>query len=556
MYDLHNAHLARKTDIINAKFQYVEIYECEFDAMMLTDSFLQKVADECQLISPIHPSEALIGGRTEAMVLQRKPKDGEKISFIDVNSMYPSILRDQTFPNSHPKIILNPPVEQLYAKKFKGLIKARILPPRNLEIPLLPVRVGKPAKLLFTLCHTCADKMCFTSCKHSEQQRSFIGTYTTIEIYKAIELGYKILHLYEVWHYEKWSNDLFKGFIDAFVKIKIAASGFPPDVISQNEKEEYVKNVSQKENITLAVKEVNKNAGLRSLGKLMITGLWGKLAQNQQKSKVKFITKPEEFFRMILSDNYDISSVDIISEDMMQMTYMVPRDMDTPHYFQNYTIASYVTSYARLKLYEYIEKVCQGHSDRILYLDTDSIIFVYPDGDFPITLGSGLGEMSDEIVSKFGVMDSIGLFVCTGCKSYAFQLKENPDLKVIRCKGICINNSTKKLVNLESMLELITFNGDDNIEIRYYNRMKRDNKSKRIYYRDEVKTLSLTFDKRVVVSPNLDRTLPFGHVDIPEQLNLDLQYWQDHLKALKSKKKTHKQKMDSTKKSKATSAID
>ena len=73
------------------------------------------------------------------------------------------------------------------------------------------------------------------------------------------------------WHaYTSWSDQLFKQFVSNFVKIKIQNAGFPPGVITDQQKEDYVKEVSKKENISLNVDEVRTNSALRNLGKLIV----------------------------------------------------------------------------------------------------------------------------------------------------------------------------------------------------------------------------------------------------------------------------------------------
>ena len=51
----------------------------------------------------------------------------------------------------------------------------------------------------------------------------------TPEIYKAVEMGYMIEEIYEVWDYAGKSNDLFVKFVNTFLKIKQESSGFPSD---------------------------------------------------------------------------------------------------------------------------------------------------------------------------------------------------------------------------------------------------------------------------------------------------------------------------------------
>ncbi|KAK3242968.1 hypothetical protein CYMTET_47355 [Cymbomonas tetramitiformis] len=55
-----------------------------------------------------------------------------------------------------------------------------------------------------------------------------VGTWTTVELEKAIEKGYKILDIYEIKHWKETTTDLFGAYIDKFLKLKTESSG-PPD---------------------------------------------------------------------------------------------------------------------------------------------------------------------------------------------------------------------------------------------------------------------------------------------------------------------------------------
>ena len=46
-------------------------------------------------------------------------------------------------------------------------------------------------------------------CQHEDKKRALTGTWTTIEIDKTVALGYKLLEVKEVWHFEKRSNTVF-----------------------------------------------------------------------------------------------------------------------------------------------------------------------------------------------------------------------------------------------------------------------------------------------------------------------------------------------------------
>eukprot|EP00854_Cymbomonas_tetramitiformis_P014543 gene14543-17189_t len=55
-----------------------------------------------------------------------------------------------------------------------------------------------------------------------------VGTWTTVELEKAIEKGYTINAIYEIKYWKETTNALFAGYIDKFLKLKTEASG-PPD---------------------------------------------------------------------------------------------------------------------------------------------------------------------------------------------------------------------------------------------------------------------------------------------------------------------------------------
>ena len=94
---------------------------------------------------------------------------------------------------------------------------------------------------------------------------------------KAIEKGYQILKIHEVWHFPKHTDQLFKGYVDTFLKIKQEASGYPKDCATEEQKQAYVDEYYEHEGIRLDPEKIEYNPGLRSLAKLMLNSLWGML---------------------------------------------------------------------------------------------------------------------------------------------------------------------------------------------------------------------------------------------------------------------------------------
>jgi hypothetical protein len=127
-------------------------------------------------------------------------------------------------------------------------------------------------KLMFPLCRKCSDEKQQDRCTCTDEQRMFWGTWPTCEVKKAAQLGYTIVEIAEVWHYDRWSRGveggLFAGYINAFLKIKQEASGYPKWAKTDADKQKYIDEYAQKEGIRL--EKVEKNGSLRWLAKLFL----------------------------------------------------------------------------------------------------------------------------------------------------------------------------------------------------------------------------------------------------------------------------------------------
>ena len=227
-------------------YKIIEKWECEFEKDKKSDQeLIFFIKNICNISEPINPRDALFGGRTNAFKLYHKCRSDEKIKYCDFTSLYPYVQKYYSYPIGHPEIITE---NFSNTSDYFGLIKCKIIPPRNLYIPVLPARIN--SKLLFTLCSECAIEGS-NVCNHSDEKRALEGTWVSLEINEALKSGYKILKIYEVWHYnEKMDYDkdsksggLFADYVDLFLKFKQEASGYPENVVSDDQKNEYIKNI-------------------------------------------------------------------------------------------------------------------------------------------------------------------------------------------------------------------------------------------------------------------------------------------------------------------------
>lgn len=143
---------------------------------------------------------------------------------------------------------------------------------------------------------------------------------------------------------------------------------------------------------------MTKNAGLRALAKLMLNSFWGKFGQRNQMAKTEYFTEAVAYFNLVFDPRHIVKNVRIVNDSLVAVTYEQANDFVEVLNNTNPVIAAYTTAQARLKLYSYIEKL----QERVLYFDTDSIIYVSrPDDEYTPPIGNFLGKRTTLIMALF-----------------------------------------------------------------------------------------------------------------------------------------------------------
>jgi very-short-patch-repair endonuclease len=477
-------------------WKIIEKWECDWENDIKNNIDLLNFIDDNRFILQqlINPRNALFGGRTNAVKLYFRCKEGEFIRYVDVTSLYPFVQKYKRFILGHPIIIFEN-FDYGFDAYF-GIIKCEILPPQNLRFPVLPARINN--KLVFTLCYTCALEAkqisingCST-CEHALKERSLTGEWCTPEIYKAVSRGYKMLKIYQVWHWTKteqydpnkaYDNDfykkngLFTSYIDQALKGKQEASGYPIDCESDEQKDQYIIKYFNENKIKLDKNLIKLNKGKRMIEKLIANSMWGYLAMNTNKPVTKIIRKLSEWNNLLNNEKYLIKSVDIIDDDdendgddddanvnddddkkksYLHVIYSINDEFLDIDKKTNVVLAAFVTCYARLHLLDELEKL----DDRVLYFDTDSIIYVTRQNDtYQTPLGVNLGEWTNEIDPSDGKF--IVEIVSAGPKSYITKT----DTGVCHCviKGFTLNYITSLTLNFEAFKDLVLNNRESKI---------------------------------------------------------------------------------------------
>ena len=510
MRQIYEKTLQRNRAIENAGYNLITIWECEWNHQKLTPE-VKEFVEQLQLTKPLEPREAFFGGRTNAIHLCVDAKEGEEIRYVDYTSLYPWVNKNCTYPIGHPIIITQPRDNDIY--NYFGLIKCRVIPPHELYHPVLPYRCKD--KLTFPLCRTCVETQLdlpplqrTKQCPHSTEERALTGTWCTPELYEALDQGYEIDKIHEIWHFKRQSRNLFVDYINTFLKMKQEASGWPDDVGDDPVKQaQYIEDYEREEGIRLDPNNIVKNPGRRQLAKMMLNSFWGKFGQQSNKCQVEAFTSPAKFYELISDDSKDIHSIRVVNEEMLEVVHNHQTECDPVQTNINIFVACFTTCWARLKLYDALKTL---EPQQTKYFDTDSIIYSWKPGQPELPLGNYLGEFTNELDRG----DHIVEFAAAGPKNYGYKTAQGK----IECKvrGFRLNVRGQEQLNFDilknNVKEELQHPQTETRQIPIWNPHKivRDNKNKSLFTETEIKRYQLVFDKRVI-DPDTYLSYPYGY---------------------------------------------
>lgn len=454
------------------------VRECEWQMKRERDidvkAFLKTYIDE----SPYcHPRDSFFGGRTECFILYRKCRENEKIRYLDFTSLYPSVqfgkLRGVTRDTYDTFNELPYPVgvheliepDDTDIEPYFGFIKCRVRSPDFILYPVLPVR--REGKLLFPL-------------------GVLTGTWCTVELRNAVKHGYVIERIFQVWHYPESSTTLFRGYVQSFLKMKQQAVGWSKlGIHDEGERQRYIEDYKTHMGIDLEMSE-DHNPGMYGTSKLMLNSLWGKFAQRLNYVNTVDTLSYEDFAKYAYNDRHVVKNVTLHDSIVRTVSYELRNDCVRPSNRTNVAIASFTTAYARTRLYE----VMQHLEGRLIYCDTDSVIFV-DDGSVDLVTGDYLGDLTDEL----GHGDFITEIVATAPKSYAYRTAQGKT--EVKMKGFTLDGMASQIIHFDTMKEVL----DDNTKVLKTQPLLFDvdehhNIRTRQWSEDEGKTYSFTFNKR------------------------------------------------------------
>ena len=395
---------------------------------------------------------------------------------------------------------------------YFGIAQCRVLPPRGLYHPVLPHR--HEGKLTFPLCAACVEEEMAKPplersylCAHSDDQRVLTGTWCTPELKKAVELRYEIQYIHEVWHFPQVQEGLFKDYVDTWLNIKQEASGWPDWVGDEETKrQQYIRDYYQNEGIQLDYDKIEHNPGLRALAKMMLNSMWGKFGQRQNKTQVKEFNDPQKFHSFLDSNALDVRHVSVVNDNIVEVHYQLQEEDIPVSPNLNVFVACFTTCWARLRLYKALELLGQ----RVLYFDTDSVIYLEEPGQPNPPLGDYLGQFTSELKAD----DHITEFVSGGPKNYGYQTKNGK----VECKvrGFRLNSEGKTQLNYDVMRQNVLEEIQQpqkqprHTQVVKTHQIVRDAKTYDLFTFPDYKCYQLVYDKRVI-DPDTFQTYPYGY---------------------------------------------
>jgi hypothetical protein len=195
-------------------------------------------------------------------------------------------------------------------------MKCTVVPPKGMYHPVLPYRWNK--KLLFCLCRSCVhDQNTTKECHHvTDADRDLEGTWVIDEARLAVQKGYKVLEIHELYEYQETGFDPATGqggllveYINTFLKLKAEANGNPSWVRTATNEDQYVDAFHQSEGVRLEKDTFEHNAAKRGLAKLCLNSMWGKFGEKPDRAQTKIISEPQQSYSFLAMPDVEVTSM-------------------------------------------------------------------------------------------------------------------------------------------------------------------------------------------------------------------------------------------------------
>lgn len=403
----------------------------------------------------------LLGGRTDARAVLRRwePGSGRYACHFDIRSHYPSVQRSAPLPIGAPWWADPVCGADACSAWLIGLgddkcalVECDVQCPGRLFHPVLLERRGERLVAALDITH---------------------GVFTSPELLLALSHGYTVTRIKRALC-SNTSRDAFASYIDLYYGLKNKHSKDGPE----------------------------PNPGLASVAKLMLNSLWGKFGQRDRGEETRPYSTPDAWFRRVAELNSGALDSLVVHEVTPEYVLATScRAADDDHRTSSALVAAFITAHARVRLYAALDQL----GERVLYHDTDSVIFEKGDDNPP--LGTGLGEWVDVEHS----VPIIG-FVALGPKTYAYKCLDGRTH--VRSKGFASGFTFDQYWDMASAaMAGLTPAPLVQKALQFHRSSLCGDRPGTITTGVEHRHLMISHQKTVVISAA--RTLPWGHADCP-----------------------------------------
>ena len=392
--------------------------------------------------------KSYFGGRTEVFKPYFK-EPGEKLSCFDINSLYPSVMRDFEFPTTFKRWSWK------YDPNEMGFWEATVEVPRDMYVPPLGalLKIDSETKQVSRVADSSMGKFIFPS-------GTFSGIWTSIELEYAKSVGVKILEIGKGAIFEN-GGYIFKDFIDELWDMRQRAE---------------------------------KDSVDSFICKLLLNSCYGRFGLNLEREQLVI----DEGQAGVGLSSYEFETGREI--EGAKEIFRFVRETQTIASFTNVAIASWVTAQARIRMHKHYMK----HQDHLYYTDTDSA-FIRDFGQ--IESSKKLGEFKYEYSAGeacFLLPKAYGLADITGLKIKEEWIKAKNVIKGINKEAI--KSSGIAIQDLKTLMEgdfKRTFIGPTPFEFRIDEKFSKVKTAMRKgtfldVQKSQVKKLNAKYDKREI----------------------------------------------------------
>ena len=186
----------------------------------------------------------------------------------------------------------------------------------------------------------------------------------------------------------------------------------------------------------------------------------------------------------------------------MEIRYEYGNKFVQPNPNTNVVIAAFTTAYACLQLYDELDML----GERVLYCDTDSVIYLSQPGQPEPRLGNNIGDLTDKLGGEH-----ITVFASGSPKNYGYETSGGKT--EVKVRGIALDCTARQKVNFQSMCELVSLcaecgvTGTVSVDILF--RITRNTRTKEIQTKRMKKDYRVVYNKGVIIDDY--KTLPYGY---------------------------------------------